>query len=304
MATMNYEWHPLSMAFRMMTAEEYAEFLSDIRANGLRDAVVLYQGKILDGRNRYKACQEAGIVPHFIEFVGDDEAAERFVESKNAHRRHLSVEERLDRVRKKLKADPEKSNRVIAEETKTDRETVQKERKKLEEAGEIPQTEARKGKDERKQTVKHSSDAGGGNPPVKASQDNQVSGRRKQTTKAEPLQDAVGEDVPNDLRDVFGDPWLSQLAELVDEMRTHINSPRVYGVLKGKSQAYSAFLRAGEALKLLKEADDHLEQVESIIRSGTPYAVHDECGGEGCSDCRKAGWLPKWRYDELTGVSA
>ena len=186
---MNYEWHPLSMAFRMMTAEEYADFRPDIQVNGLRDSIVLFQGKILDGRNRYKACCETGIEPHFTEFDGTEEEAAAFVESKNAHRRHLSAEERLNRVREKLKADPEKSDRAIADETKAHRKTVKKERKKLEESGDIPATETRKGKDDKKRPatqptgtrvpVESDTESGGTNAPPEttetASQPAQVS---------------------------------------------------------------------------------------------------------------------------------
>ena len=196
---MNYEWHPLSMAFRMMTAEEYADFRPDIQVNGLRDSIVLFQGKILDGRNRYKACCETGIEPHFTEFDGTEEEAAAFVESKNAHRRHLSAEERLNRVREKLKADPEKSDRAIADETKAHRKTVKKERKKLEESGDIPATETRKGKDDKKRPatqptgtrvpVESDTESGGTNAPPEttetASQPAQVS------EQAEPLKVAA-----------------------------------------------------------------------------------------------------------------
>ena len=52
-----------------------------------------YEGiKILDGRNRARACDAAGVTPRYVEFDGKDPAA--FVLSQNLARRHLGPSER------------------------------------------------------------------------------------------------------------------------------------------------------------------------------------------------------------------
>ena len=61
----------------------------DIKANGLRSPIVLHDGMILDGGNRYRACVDAGVVPTFVTFDGDDVVS--FVLSANLHRRHMSA---------------------------------------------------------------------------------------------------------------------------------------------------------------------------------------------------------------------
>jgi len=89
---MNYELHPLCALFPRMEGVEFEALCSDIAANGLRQPVVLLDGLILDGGNRYGACQAAGVEAQFVMFEGDDPAA--FVLSCNLHRRHLEAGQR------------------------------------------------------------------------------------------------------------------------------------------------------------------------------------------------------------------
>ena len=42
--------------------DKFTEFVEDIRANGVREPIWRHpNGHILDGRNRYRACQELGV---------------------------------------------------------------------------------------------------------------------------------------------------------------------------------------------------------------------------------------------------
>lgn len=86
------EFHPLAEAFPLMKGQVFTDLADDIRKQGLLEAISLYQGQILDGRNRYRACLEAGIEPHYEEYQGDDPLA--FVLGKNLQRRHLNESQR------------------------------------------------------------------------------------------------------------------------------------------------------------------------------------------------------------------
>ena len=86
---MSYELHPLCTLFPRVTGAEFDGLVADIKANGLRQPIVLHGGMILDGGNRYRACVEAGVEPVFQEFQGDNLVS--FVLSANLHRRHLSA---------------------------------------------------------------------------------------------------------------------------------------------------------------------------------------------------------------------
>ena len=85
---MDYEYHDLCLLFPPADEMTIDQMAYDIQTNGLSEPVVLYQGKILDGRNRYLACKKAGLKPRTVEYTGKDPLS--FVISKNLHRRHLT----------------------------------------------------------------------------------------------------------------------------------------------------------------------------------------------------------------------
>ena len=86
---MTYELHPLCTLFPRVVGADFDALVADIRANGLRQPIVLHNDMILDGGNRYRACLQAGVQPHFEHYEGESIVA--FVLSANLHRRHLSA---------------------------------------------------------------------------------------------------------------------------------------------------------------------------------------------------------------------
>lgn len=79
--------HPLAELIPSMDEAEFAALVDDIRENGQIEPITLYEGKILDGRHRARACAKLGITPKFKEYDGDKPAS--FVVSLNVKRRHL-----------------------------------------------------------------------------------------------------------------------------------------------------------------------------------------------------------------------
>lgn len=92
------EAHKFANLFPMMENVEFNELKKDIKENGLIESVITLENKILDGRNRYKACKELGIEPKKKEFVGNDPL--KFVISTNLRRRHLTASQRVMVARK------------------------------------------------------------------------------------------------------------------------------------------------------------------------------------------------------------
>jgi N6-adenosine-specific RNA methylase IME4 len=97
--------HPYAALFPLIDGAAFDELVADVGENGLRERIVLLDGQILDGRNRFRAAVAAGLFEaapgrralklwfrdYDREIEGDPLA---FVLSHNLHRRHLTTSQR------------------------------------------------------------------------------------------------------------------------------------------------------------------------------------------------------------------
>jgi hypothetical protein len=139
-------FHQLADLFPLMEGEEFDEFVGDVRRRGLRFPITVFDGQIIDGRNRARACQEAGKQPTFVTFEGVAEDVPRFIISANIHRRHLKPEQRRDLIKRLLNMNPEQSDRTIATLTKTSPTTVGAVRRSTVQSGQLKKRVGRDGK--------------------------------------------------------------------------------------------------------------------------------------------------------------
>jgi hypothetical protein len=84
-------WHPLANALPLMDDDALDSLSEDIKKNGLWNPVVIFQGKVLDGRNRLLASAFVDKAPEFYEWVGTDPTD--WVMSQNMYRRNMSITE-------------------------------------------------------------------------------------------------------------------------------------------------------------------------------------------------------------------
>jgi hypothetical protein len=73
------QFHPLADILPLIEGAEFQALVDDIREYGLNEPIVTYQGQVLDGRNRWRACQEIGTdkAKRFrtVEYEGNDPVA-------------------------------------------------------------------------------------------------------------------------------------------------------------------------------------------------------------------------------------
>lgn len=83
------EHHPVADLFPMLPEDELKDLAADIAERGLLQPIVLDKdGRILDGRNRYAACELASVEPEFETYDGDD--PDGYALAVNIARRHLT----------------------------------------------------------------------------------------------------------------------------------------------------------------------------------------------------------------------
>jgi ParB-like chromosome segregation protein Spo0J len=85
--------HPAAELFPLIDGAEFEALVADIREHGLMEPVVVdAEGRLIDGRNRARACERLGIRPTTKTYDGDN--VTQFVVSHNLHRRHLTDSQR------------------------------------------------------------------------------------------------------------------------------------------------------------------------------------------------------------------
>jgi hypothetical protein len=87
------EVHPICAAFPMMTDEEFEGLVIDMEKQGQQVPVTFWQGMLVDGRNRLKACEVLCCEPYTCELESDVDVVPWII-SKNLHRRHLTESQR------------------------------------------------------------------------------------------------------------------------------------------------------------------------------------------------------------------
>lgn len=92
--TLRMEAHKFADIFPMMDEIDFTNLKKDIKENGFdkERPIILYEKKILDGRNRFKACKELNVKPIFINYEGESPLS--YVISNNLDRRHLTESQR------------------------------------------------------------------------------------------------------------------------------------------------------------------------------------------------------------------
>lgn len=92
----NFPLHPLCTVWQPMSDVDFDRFVATAKRLGgiFNNPATVWNGEILDGRNRQAVCQKVGCRFEYREFRGDYEAARDWVLSMNFNRRHMSASQR------------------------------------------------------------------------------------------------------------------------------------------------------------------------------------------------------------------
>lgn len=127
--TKGYLFHEISSYLPLIEGEEFDDLVDDIRQFGQIELAVLLDGKILDGRNRYRACKQLGIELKVKEWKPSKNIGMtplQYVISENIMRRHLNTAQKAEIG---MLLYPEISKQVREESDKKRIETKEKLRK-------------------------------------------------------------------------------------------------------------------------------------------------------------------------------
>lgn len=87
----NYKIHPLAQKVPEMTPNEYRQLKESLQQTAQTAPIITYQGEVIDGRHRLKACLELGFIPWIKEYEGDKPVAQ-YILSTNIRRNLTKVQ--------------------------------------------------------------------------------------------------------------------------------------------------------------------------------------------------------------------
>jgi hypothetical protein len=288
------QFHKFSEEYPLMPAHELGRLEQAMRDRGYdkRFPIVRYQGKILDGRNRWLAAQAAKVKPPVVDFKGDDDAAQQFVITANEERRHLAPQwleqRRRDRVDRVAEARREgKSTRVIAAEEGVSQGQVMRDLAAATESGDSvePPNGQVVGKDKKKRSASGSK--------VKKQGKNghsTVKGLTVEPSDADEtvILDAEGEPVPEQARDAFlRAADMQQVGRDIDGIGQRV---------KAISETPAGRLVQYEDVRL------HLKNAKGGVLQNRPTHVCPLCQGKrkDCQCCKGTGWTVEHVWKRLT----
>ncbi len=299
------EFHPLAAVFNLMEGKDFDAICDDIRSKGLCDPIVLLDGKILDGRNRYRACLRVGVEPRFIDYEGND--PEAFVDSKNLHRRHLNSEQKREAIGRILRRNPAMSNRQVAAKVGTSPTTVGEVREQLESTVQIGQLEKTVGKDGKERTAK---------PKPSAKREAVKEMKKKLQEQNGATQDQVSEQAEKPIvPHIVDEPEEAEAkteGALCDDNGTEVPSqaieafsalPELRKFVRSLDATAAALGELGKtplcAHMHWKAAQQQIQAARKSLWQGRPAYVcpYCKCAKPECKACRGHGFVSAFTYD-------
>lgn len=285
-----YPIHPACADVPKMTEQEYAEFKEDIRLHGLDEAVVILDGKVIDGRHRQRACVELDIKFDTIKYVGkkDEKSIRRFVKRRVLLRRNLSPSQRAMHAAEYADIGDEYENKNPAEfsgkKTRDSHQSAAVEA--AAEAAGVSADSVKKAKKLKAESPKLAEKVASGDMTLNAATNAMNADKKKAEAEesAKPVRDALDNEVPEKLRDVF---TTTVFADILSGLRAQKKA--IKAILDTELGAH---IHPQQVMK-------DLDEVIRAIKFAEPYEVCPYCrnASRRCAGdkavCKRSGWIPK-----------
>jgi hypothetical protein len=118
------------------------------------------------------------------------------------------------------------------------------------------------------------------------------------TKPKDPLKDHFGNDVPEKLRNVWGDPWIQDTYDYLCVMSENFRKERFASGMSKRAKHFPFFKSedfedgCGFVIQYLDELIEHMK----LMR---PAGVCPACEGAKCNKCKMSGFVPRELYKEL-----
>lgn len=294
--------HPLCNCIPEMSEADYEALKADIAEHGLRENIVLYDGMILDGRHRWRACTELHKAPRCEQFEGTVLQAMVLVSSRNLKRRHLTPTQiswaaaKMAEFAKAVGVQPNNSAPIGAKCPPSEYSAPigAKSPPKVgrpadatlaaAEAAGVPRRSVQRARAvAAKVDAKTAEEIAGGKKTLHAAE-KEIKAAAAPPPEADPI-DGMERPIPKQLRAEFAEAE-SELQTLQSEiMRAKKHLTQIM------AQPWSIYV--DQALKAA------LERAWSCAKFARPFAVCPLCGGDKCKICKGRGWLPKDVHSRL-----
>lgn len=315
------DFHEFAEEYPLMSEYDLGRMIQGMTQHGYDESfpIVKFKGKILDGRNRWLAAQEANVKPTFTTFSGTEDEARIFVQTANEERRHLAGEwlkkRREERIARVAAAREEgQSIRTIAATEGVSPKTIQEDIKTATVEGYTvdPPDGKVESKDGRKRPASK--------PkilcdrcarmvnPVKDCQsckDARAAAKKPKKTPKEaeevvPMTDEEGHAIPDHCRSAFEtlekfrflDSMCRALQSEIDEITK----------LPGGEQLARCTRPTGDEKKTINKSE-HLNALKRDIKAVRPHSVCPYCEGKAtkaCKGCSGTGWVTATTWKDAT----
>ncbi len=271
-----YDPHPLSEVFPLMSASDIKDLADDIGHRGLQNPITLYQGKVLDGRHRQEACSISGVKPRYDQYKGEDPLG--FVIAANLKRRHLTTSQKA-----MVAAAMEKEMEIAhGGERKKQDANWHLDRDKISEITTASPRSIARAKAVMEESPKLAEKVRDGKITVAAA----VEKLAEKEKEAEAF-DSCGHPIPRQCLEYW------RRSGEVQELLTAVS--RIKSKLETKREEDDVLFR-----NVSQAAVNELAMAYSMIANAKPYAVCLHCQGklkDSCRSCHGTGFMAKFTYE-------